>query len=207
MRNMFDYKKIGQVAFEGSFPSIPDITSLPEIAFVGRSNVGKSSAINTLLVRKKSARVSRTPGRTQLINCFALDQKIRFVDLPGYGFAKVPVKVKREWGQMIEKYLLGRETLRLVVVLVDSRHSMQTMDLQMINVLKHNNIPFLILATKADKIKRNALQRNIRNLQEGLGIQKSEIMPFSSLSKDGFDLAWQKICKSAGLGKPSRSKE
>lgn len=204
---MFNYKKIGQVAFEGSFPSVPDITSLPEVAFVGRSNVGKSSAINTLLNRKKSARVSKTPGRTQLINCFALDQKIRLVDLPGYGFAKVPVAVKREWGKMIEKYLLGRETLRLVVILIDSRHSMQKMDLQMINLLKHNGIPFLILATKSDKMKRNALQTNVQNLQRDLGIENAEIMAFSSLSKNGFDLAWQKICKAAGFGKPSKNKE
>ena len=204
---MFNYKKIGQVAFEGSFPSVPDITSLPEVAFVGRSNVGKSSAINTLLNRKKSARVSKTPGRTQLINCFALDQKIRLVDLPGYGFAKVPVAVKREWGKMIEKYLLGRETLRLVVILIDSRHSMQKMDLQMINLLKHNGIPFLILATKSDKMKRNALQTNVQNLRRDLGIETSEIMAFSSLSKNGFDLAWQKICKSAGLNKSSKKKE
>ena len=204
---MFNYKKIGQVAFEGSFPSVPDITSLPEVAFVGRSNVGKSSAINTLLNRKKSARVSKTPGRTQLINCFALDQKIRLVDLPGYGFAKVPVAVKREWGKMIEKYLLGRETLRLVVVLIDSRHPMQKMDLQMINLLKHNGIPVLVLATKSDKMKRNALQTNVQNLRRDLGIENAEIMAFSSLSKNGFDLAWQKICKSAGLNKSSKKKE
>ena len=195
---MFDYKKIGQVAFEGSFPSVPNITSLPEIAFVGRSNVGKSSAINTLLARKKTARVSGRPGRTQLINCFALDQKLRFVDLPGYGFAKVPIKVKEKWGKMIEGYLLQSQDLKLVVVLVDARHSMQTMDLQMIDVLRHYQIPFLVLATKSDKLKRNSLQKNIRALQQGFDIKKSEIMAFSSLSKKGFDLAWQKISAACG---------
>ena len=199
---MFDYKKIGQVAFEGSFPSVPNITSLPEVAFVGRSNVGKSSAINTLLTRKKTARVSGRPGRTQLINCFALDQTLRFVDLPGYGFAKVPIKVKEKWGQMIEGYILNREDLNLVVVLVDARHSVQTMDKQMIDVLKHYQIPFLVLATKSDKLKKNVLQKNLKALQQGFDIKKSEIMAFSSLSKQGFDLAWQKICRSCGWEKP-----
>lgn len=199
---MFDYKKIGQVAFEGSFPSVPNITPLPEVAFVGRSNVGKSSAINTLLTRKKTARVSGRPGRTQLINCFALDQTLRFVDLPGYGFAKVPIKVKEKWGQMIEGYILNREDLNLVVVLVDARHSVQTMDQQMIDVLKHYQIPFLVLATKSDKLKKNVLQKNLRALQQGFDIKKSEIMAFSSLSKQGFDLAWQKICRACGWENP-----
>lgn len=191
--SMFNYKKIGRVAFEGSFPSVPNITSLPEVAFVGRSNVGKSSAINTLLTRKKTARVSGRPGRTQLINCFALDDTLRFVDLPGYGFAKVPIKVKQRWGQMIEGYLLERQDLHLVVVLVDARHTTQVMDVQMIDVLKHYGIPFLVLATKADKLKRNVLQKNLNGLQKGLGISKKEIMAFSSLSKKGFDPAWHKI--------------
>ena len=204
---MFDYNKIGQVAFEGSFPSVPNITSLPEVAFVGRSNVGKSSAINTLLARKKTARVSGRPGRTQLINCFSLDQQLRFVDLPGYGFAKVPIKVKEKWGKMIESYLLNRGDLRLVVVLVDARHSMQTMDAQMIDVLKHYGIPFLVLATKADKLKKNALKKNIQVLQRDLNIKKSEIMAFSSLSKQGFDLAWQKICGACGWERPSKDKK
>jgi GTP-binding protein len=165
---------------------------------VGRSNVGKSSAINTLLGRKKAARVSGQPGRTQLINCFRLNEKIRFVDLPGYGFAKVPLAVKRQWGQMIEKYLLNRTDLKLVVILVDVRHSIQEMDVQMVDVVRHYNIPFVIVATKADKLKRNALSKQMKLLKDGFGVKGSEFKVFSSLSGQGYHQVWTKIEEACG---------
>ena len=186
-------RHIPQLTFEGSFPQTPVLDSFPEVAFVGRSNVGKSSAINTLLGRKKAARVSGQPGRTQLINCFRINEKLRFVDLPGYGFAKVPLAVKRKWGQMIENYLLNRTDLRLVVILVDVRHSIQEMDIQMVDVVKHYNIPFVIVATKADKLKRNALNKQVKKLREGFGAKASEFKVFSSLNGQGYDQVWTKI--------------
>ena len=186
-------RHIPQLTFEGSFPQTPVLDSFPEVAFVGRSNVGKSSAINTLLGRKKAARVSGQPGRTQLINCFKINEKIRFVDLPGYGFAKVPLAVKRKWGQMIENYLLNRNDLKLVVILVDVRHSIQEMDIQMVDVVRHYNIPFVIVATKADKLKRNALNKQVKKLKEGFGAKGSEFKVFSSLNGQGYDQVWTKI--------------
>ena len=191
-------RHIPQLTFEGSFPQTPILDSFPEVAFVGRSNVGKSSAINTLLGRKKAARVSGQPGRTQLINCFRINEKIRFVDLPGYGFAKVPLAVKRKWGQMIENYLLNRTDLKLVVILVDVRHSIQEMDIQMVDVVRHYGIPFVIVATKADKLKRNALNKQVKKLKEGFGAKGSEFKVFSSLNGKGYDPVWTKIEEACG---------
>jgi GTP-binding protein len=196
---MNSHRQIGQLIFEGSFPKMPALDSLPEIAFVGRSNVGKSSAINTLLNHKKAARVSGRPGRTQLINCFRLDEKSRFVDLPGYGFAKVPLPVKEKWGRMIENYLLNREDLKLVVVLVDVRHTAQKMDIQMLNLLRHYHIPFLVLATKSDKMKKMALKKQVQKLQSGLSVHKNNMVIFSSLNKKGFAEAWNKIDIACGF--------
>ena len=142
------------------------------------------SAINTLLGRKKAARVSGQPGRTQLINCFRLNDKIRFVDLPGYGFAKVPLAVKRKWGQMIENYLLNRTDLKLVVILVDVRHSIQEMDIQMVDVVRHYNIPFVVVATKADKLKRNALNKQVKKLKEGFGANSMDEV-FVGIAREG----------------------
>lgn len=192
-RNIYD------LTFEGSFPQAPELESFPEIAFVGRSNVGKSSAINTLLVRKKAARVSGQPGRTQMINCFLLNKKLRFVDLPGYGFAKVPKAIKIQWGKMIEGYFANRPDLKLVVILVDVRHSPQELDMQMIAAAQHYNIPFLIVATKADKIKRNVVQKQVSILLKGLKIEKKDLVAFSSLNNQGYDAVWKKIEEASGL--------
>ena len=196
---MNSHRQIGQLQFEGSFPKLPNLKSLPEVAFVGRSNVGKSSAINTLLNHKKAARVSAKPGRTQLINCFNLDDKLRFVDLPGYGFAKVPLQVKEKWGRMIEHYLLNSVNLKLVVVLVDVRHTAQKMDIQMLDLLRHYGIPYLILATKSDKLKRMVLQKQAKKLQNGLAIRNSQMVLFSSLKKTGFDKTWDNIDQFCGI--------
>ncbi len=195
---MKNQRHIPQLTFEGSFPQTPVLDSFPEVAFVGRSNVGKSSAINTLLGRKKAARVSGQPGRTQLINCFRLNEKIRFVDLPGYGFAKVPLAVKKQWGKMIEQYLLNRSDLKLVVILIDVRHSLQEMDMQMVDVVRHYNIPFVLVATKADKLKRNALAKQVKKLKEGFAVKGSQFKVFSSLSGQGYDEVWTGIEQACG---------
>ena len=161
----------GRVGLLGSFPKLASMprTTFPEIAFAGRSNVGKSSAINRLLGTKKVARVSGTPGRTQLMNLFTIEERLIFADLPGYGFAKVPARVKDNWKAMIEGYLGGREHLKLVVVLVDSRHGPQTLDAEMIWGLRQASLPVLVLATKVDKLKRSKRAAAIKALREPLG--------------------------------------
>ncbi|MBM75729.1 MAG: YihA family ribosome biogenesis GTP-binding protein [Proteobacteria bacterium] len=184
-------RHIQHIQFIGSFPQAPEETDLPEIAFVGRSNVGKSSAINALLARKKAARVSSRPGRTQGINMFMLDEQLLFVDLPGYGFAKVPVSVKNAWKGMMEGYLFGRSALKLVVVLVDGRHSAQKSDLQLLETFQREGVPHLVVSTKIDRIKRSKRAKHKRILQEGLGIK--DIVSFSSETKEGVQKVWDVI--------------
>ncbi len=135
-------------------PQYPPAT-LPEIAFVGRSNVGKSSLINTLVGRKNLAKTSNTPGRTQLINFFTINEKISFVDLPGYGFAKVSQSVKKNWGEMVETYLKERQSLALVIFILDIRRDPSEDDLSLRDWLEHYRIPYLYVLTKADKLSNN----------------------------------------------------
>lgn len=182
----------GRVGFLGSFPeaALLPVPGLPEIAFAGRSNVGKSSAINRLLQVKKAARVSGTPGRTQSINLFLVERRLVFADLPGYGFAKVPHEVKRQWKGLIEGYLGGREALRLVVVLVDARHDVQTSDAELIWGLRQARIPIRVLATKSDKLKRSQRQKHWAALRRGFKLKGEELIGFSSADGLGFDAAW-----------------
>ena len=135
--------------------------SLPEYAFIGRSNVGKSSLINLLTNRKSLARISKTPGKTQLINHFLIDDVWYLVDLPGYGFAKVPVGKKKEWDRMIKNYVLKRASLICLFVLIDARHDPQNNDLQFMEFLGNNQIPFALIFTKTDKLKKTELQNNL----------------------------------------------
>jgi len=135
--------------------------SLPEYAFIGRSNVGKSSLINLLTNRKSLARISKTPGKTQLINHFLINNNWYLVDLPGYGFAKVPVGKKKEWDQMIKKYILSRTNLICLFVLVDSRLEPQKNDIHFMKFLGNNQVPFAIIYTKTDKLKKSELTRNL----------------------------------------------
>ena len=183
----------GQVRFVGSFPSNPPASELPEIAFVGRSNVGKSSAVNTLLGRKKAARVSRTPGRTQAINLFEIDETIMFADLPGYGFAKVPPDAQDAWRRAMEKYFQTRQPLRLVVVLVDARHPGQKLDMQMLDALRTYNRPALVVATKLDQVKRSQQARHLSTLARDLGVKRGDVMGFSSLDRLGVDELWVRL--------------
>jgi GTP-binding protein len=178
-----------RVEFVGSFPSDVPVTGRQEIAFVGRSNVGKSSALNALL-GQRVARVSSTPGRTQMVNLFTVDDRWAFADLPGYGFAKVPEAVRQAWGRLVESYLRGREALATAVVLVDHRHKAQALDVQMLAMLQGWEIPVLVVATKADKLKRNARVLARKTLEAGLG---TAVIPFSSETGEGIDEVWAAI--------------
>jgi GTP-binding protein len=161
----------------------------PEIAFAGRSNVGKSSLLNLLTGRKKLAYVSGTPGKTRTINFYSINgDSFRIVDLPGYGYAKVSKSVSADWGAMIERYLRARTTLRKVALLVDIRHDPSKQDVQMYEWLKHYGYAGLIVATKADKISRNETQKKIAAIRRVLGAGESDIIiPVSTLKKTGID--------------------
>ncbi len=160
-----------------------------EVAFAGRSNAGKSSAINTLCDNKGLARTSKTPGRTQLVNYFSLDKERRLVDLPGYGFAKVPVAVKEAWQKLMSQYISRQQTLKGLVVIMDIRHPLNEYDWQMLEWCHHYQLPTHILLTKADKLKRGAQQNSklkTQKLLKDAGINAS-VQIFSSLKKTGLD--------------------
>lgn len=166
---------------------------LPEIAFAGRSNVGKSSLINVLVNRKKLVRTSSTPGRTQLINFFDVNEAFTLVDLPGYGFAKVPLDVKRQWGPMMETYLSSRANLRGVVLILDIRRIPKDEDLQMLSWLRTFSVPPLLVVTKCDKVSKNERERQLAIIAKELGVGKGELIPFSALSREGLDKIWLRI--------------
>jgi GTP-binding protein len=172
-------------------PQYPPAT-LPEIAFVGRSNVGKSSLINTLVGRKNLAKTSNTPGRTQLINFFTLNEKVSFVDLPGYGFAKVSQSVKKDWGDMIEAYLRERLSLALVVFILDIRRDPSEDDLSLRDWLEHYRIPYLYILTKADKLSNNQAIAHQRAIERTLRVSagKKPIL-FSAITQKGKSEIWQ----------------
>ena len=184
------HRLVTEVEFLGSFPKrFPDALS-PEVAFVGRSNVGKSSAINALLNRKAAARVSSTPGRTQAVNLFRVGQKLCFADLPGYGFAKAPVALRKAWKKLVARYLFDREALAVVVLLVDARHPAQKVDIEMVDMLTDAEVPFVVVATKVDRVKRSKRDANFKAIGQGLGVHPKQIIPFSSVEKIGLDVVW-----------------
>ncbi len=164
---------------------------LPEFAFAGRSNVGKSSLINKLVNRKALARTSSQPGKTQTINFFLLNGGFYFVDLPGYGYAKVSKELQAKWGKMIERYLTRSRQLRLIFLLVDIRHEPSAGDKQMYEWVKSNNIPAVIIATKADKINRSQLNKQLAMIRKELGGAKETIIPFSKETGQGFEEVWK----------------
>ena len=159
---------------------------LPEVAFVGRSNVGKSSLLNSLLGRTGLAKTSNTPGKTRLINFFLVDDSYYFVDLPGYGYAKVPEVLRKRWASMIEGYLSHRETLRVVIVLLDARHLPSLADQQMKDWLDHYHRPAIFVATKIDKISRNQKTRAVEMIRQELKLKEEDpIIPFSAKTNEG----------------------
>ena len=164
-------------------------SGVPEIAFAGRSNVGKSSLINLLFNNKKLAKVSASPGKTRTINFFDINEgQFRIVDLPGYGYAQVSKAEAESWGPMMESYLSGREGLVKVVQLVDSRHAPSAQDKQMYDFLKYYHLDGLVVATKADKLSKNELNKNLRMIKTELELGKDDIIvPTSSLSRTGVD--------------------
>ena len=166
--------------------------TLPEIAFAGRSNVGKSTLINSLLNRKKLVKTSSTPGKTQLINFFNINDKFHFVDLPGYGFAKVPENVRKQWQRLIESYLQERESLRNVVLIVDSRHGPTTQDRQLKEWLDYYERPVLIVASKVDKLKRGQIQKNLKIIRQDLALNNTPLA-HSSLEKGRREEIWKNL--------------
>lgn len=159
----------------------------PEIAFAGRSNVGKSSLMNRLLNRRSLVKVSAKPGKTQSLNYFTVDKALYLVDLPGYGYAKVPKAVKGLWQGLISSYIEARKTLCCVVVIIDIRHPLKDMDLDLVNWLRESMVPYLLVYTKLDKITRSQRQQNAAALDAGLRIAPSERLLFSSQTGEGKD--------------------
>lgn len=169
-------------------------TDLPEYALAGRSNVGKSSFINTMIRRKSMARISQKPGKTQTLNFYKIEEALFFVDVPGYGFAKVSKTEREKWGVMIETYITSREQLRGVIQIVDLRHKPTEDDRMMYEFLKYYEIPVIVVATKADKIPRSKWQKNTKIVRETLDFDPDDkFVLFSSETKMGKDEAWQFI--------------
>ena len=167
--------------------------SLPEIAFAGRSNVGKSSLINVLVNRKHLVKTSSTPGRTQLINFFDINDYFTFVDLPGYGYARVPASVKKKWGPMIETYLSGRKTLKGVVVILDIRRTPREEEHNLITWLAHYSIATILVLTKADKLSKTKQDKQRAAVARSLALDSSELILFSAKSRKGREEVWQTI--------------
>ena len=166
----------------------------PEIAFAGKSNVGKSSLINALMNRKSYARISATPGKTQTINFYNINEELYLVDLPGYGYAKVSEQEKEKWGQLIERYLHGSSQLKAVFLLVDIRHEPSANDKMMYEWVVSQGYHPIIIATKLDKIKRSQVDKHLKMLRTGLSlVPGTKIIPFSSMKKQGRDEIWELV--------------
>ena len=167
---------------------------LPEICLAGRSNVGKSSFINTITNHSKLAKVSGTPGKTRTLNFFNINDELRLVDVPGYGYAKVNDKIKESFGDMLDTYLRERDVLKGLVLIVDYRHKPTHDDKMMYDYAKHYHIPVIVVATKEEKLKRNDLKKNEKIIKDTLGFDKNDIfLRFSSLNKVGIDEVWERI--------------
>lgn len=174
-------------------PSQYPSTELPEIAFAGRSNVGKSSLINTLINRKRLVKTSSTPGRTQLINFFIINKAFLFVDLPGYGYAKVPASVKKSWGPMVETYLSTRKTLQGVVLIMDIRRKPGLQELNFIEWLDYYSISRILILTKIDKLSKTKQIKQRLLIEKDLGEDKSDLILFSAKSRRGKDAVWDEV--------------
>jgi GTP-binding protein len=182
-------KLIASVYPQGDFPPV----RYPEVAFAGRSNVGKSSLINTLVNRKGLARTSSSPGKTQSINFYQVNESLCLVDLPGYGYAKVPQQMRKRWSPLIEDYCRNRKNLQGVVVIIDARIGPMSLDLSLIQWLRDLSIPILITITKIDKLSKNKAVHMRRQTAETLAIDPGEIFPFSAHTGEGKKELWQGI--------------
>ena len=177
----------------GVTSKVPD-TAYAEVAFAGKSNVGKSSLINALMNRKALARTSAQPGKTQTINFYNINDAMYLVDLPGYGYAKASEEVKAKWGKMIENYLHTSKQLKAVFLLIDIRHDPSANDRMMYEWMVYQGFAPIIIATKLDKIKRSQIQKNVKAIREGLNVQPgTTIIPFSAETKQGRDEIWKLI--------------
>ena len=191
----------------GITSTLPENT-LPEIAFAGKSNVGKSSLINGLMNRKSFARTSATPGKTQTINFYNINQELYLVDLPGYGYAKVSEQEKKKWGQMIERYLHQSKQLRAVFLLIDIRHAPSANDKMMYDWILSQGYHPIIIATKLDKLKRSQVQKQVKVVRQGLGLSKDSILiPFSAVTKQGRDEIWDLAEEICGLKESEEGEE
>lgn len=192
-------KKVNLDIVIGVTSQVPE-TDLPEVAFAGKSNVGKSSLINALMNRKSYARTSSQPGKTQTINYYNINDAMLLVDLPGYGYANVSQSVKEKWGKMVEKYLKKSSQLKQVFLLIDIRHDPSANDKMMYDWILNNGYEPIIIATKLDKLKRSQVQKNIKAIKEGLKLSKDGIIiPFSAETKQGRDEIWALIDELTGL--------
>lgn len=190
---MIEIKKAELVAVTADPKQYPP-DELYEIAFAGRSNVGKSSLLNLLTNRKKLARVSQSPGKTRTINFYEINDSFRIVDLPGYGYAKVSKSVSESWGKMMERYFETRQGLLKVIQLVDIRHEPSKQDVQMYDYLKHYGFDGIVVATKADKISRNQYQKSEKVIRQTLGMKpEDKVIPISSLKKTGHEKLLEEI--------------
>ena len=186
-------KKVNLDIVIGVTSAIPD-TEFPEVAFAGKSNVGKSSLINALMNRKSYARTSSQPGKTQTINFYNINDAMYLVDLPGYGYANASPAVQAKWGKMIEKYLRQSANLKQVFLLVDIRHDPSENDKMMYNWIVDNGFRPVIIATKLDKLKRSQIAKHVKAVRAGLGLKEDDILiPFSSQTKQGLDELWNTI--------------
>ena len=187
----------------GITSAIPD-NLLDEVAFAGKSNVGKSSLINALMNRKAYARTSSQPGKTQTINFYRINDDLYYVDLPGYGYAKVSLEEKAKWGRMIENYLNQSAMLKKVFLLVDIRHDPSENDKLMYDWIIHNGYQPIIIATKLDKLKRSQVAKQVKQIRQGLGMKKEDILiPFSTETKQGREEIWAILEEEAGLKEKS----
>ncbi len=180
--------KIQSIEFKGSFTHIKQLPKLrlPEVAFAGRSNVGKSTLINVLANRKNIAKTSSTPGKTRSLNYYLINEKFYFVDLPGYGFAKVSQRERRQWQRLIESYFAKNQHLRGIIQIIDSRHGFTKLDLEMVEWLAFVQLPVLVIATKTDKLpgsKKKVILDQIEKKAQELGVQ--QLIPFSAVTKQG----------------------
>ncbi|MDE7310081.1 MAG: ribosome biogenesis GTP-binding protein YihA/YsxC [Eubacterium sp.] len=202
--------KIRNVELEtvcGITSKIPD-NALAEIAFAGKSNVGKSSLINALMNRKALARTSSQPGKTQTINFYNINDAMYLVDLPGYGFAKAPQSERVKWGKMIENYLHKSRQLKAVFLLVDIRHKPSANDKTMYEWIVYQGFRPIIIATKLDKLKRSQVQKSIQEVREGLGLKGEDLLiPFSAVTKQGRDEIWQAMDALVGWEEPQKEQK